>query len=96
MFSTADTPNHPSTGPTAARQDFNTTTSNSGCNRVSAARTSTSRRTVDRRTGREATRHPITRSITRASASIRDLPGSQRARNGLVPLIEMDTDSDQD
>lgn len=60
---------------------------------MSVTRTPTSRGAVDRHTGRENPRRPITRSATRVSAVIR---GSQRARNGLIPLIEIGTDSGED
>jgi len=45
---------------------------------------------------RQGTRRPTTRSTTRINSAIRGVPGSQHAGNRMIPLIEMDTDSDDE
>lgn len=82
----------------------NATSRVSGGDRVSAGRTSTRRNTVRRNatpnnpTRPQVTRRPAPRGTPRISSVTRDLLRSrmQCPRDAVIPLVEMDTNSDED
>lgn len=96
MLSMTDEPDHPQNEhPMVAPQNVNVAGVNSGQNRVYSAHTPTSNSAISHSTGRGATHRPVTRSSTRVNTT-RNSSVSQRARDGLVPFIEVATDSDQE
>jgi hypothetical protein len=78
------------------------TGSNSGGNRMPVNRTPTSRGitnhpVVPNNPARQGTtRRPVTRSTTRVGSATRGLPNLRRSRNRSIPVIEIETSSDED
>ena len=76
--------------------------SDPGGSRVSLDHPSTSHGSVghpaasSNRTHRRVTRRPVTRSVTHSGPAIRGLSGSRRLRNVLIPLIEINTNSEEE
>lgn len=101
QFLMTENPPTEHTLPTTIPQNAGPTSTNSGGNRRSSNRPSTSRGTSNQfatpsSSSRRVTQRPITRSTTRVGSAIRGLASSQRVRSGPAVLIEIGTDSNED